>query len=647
MKIFGAITRYLAYIVTLPLITDGSMNLGYEYPKALTLRFLILPAFLFLVAYELTKWRKLKLSTSFKFLFGLLLLYLLVLFWSGFFGLSFSRSFWGGYSRFTGVLTYLYLTAVFIVFALSSSWMFSPESFSRVIVATSFLVSLKALLDVLSYYFLHLYPVATFDGRVVSTLGQPNFLGGFLVACLPFTVYLLSKRADRAGRALLVIIFATQIMAVFVSFSRSAYLGVIVLLALYLINRLGLRQLRRLLSLHTITIFAFFLLVLFPAFVSLRRNPDAFPHQIQRLAALSDPLRLVRESRFQVLALGLRLFSARPILGFGPENFSLAFLSSLRPSDRSLFFLTADRTHNEALDVAVSTGIFGLVIYILMIATVLTVLIRRCQKTRSFWYLSLTASFLAIVLHNQFDVVPTVFLVLFYAVAGLSVSSLYVDAEQFRVSSPEAKRYHFRFAFVVVLSLVLSYPLCISPFLADRAFKSSVDSYNRGQLLRAIEFGERATSMAPWVEEYRLKLSDYYHSQGFETQDGDYFLKDKDLLLSCKSACASGGYYFRLGQLYDFGTSGVGGNLSSAEQNYKKAIALEPVNGTFQNSYGRFLFKQRKFIEAANVLEASLPLLESISSDTFSYLAYAYCELGNKPKANEYYVKSGSSNYCN
>jgi len=172
---FRSLTAILLFLSLLRYFYLNSYNTGFNYFSSLHF------------------WRK-------KFLAPLL--FLGVVGFSLFFSINPRTSFWGDFDRQEGYLSFLFFGLFFILMVYNllfttSDKAFSPEArIKRIIltiVASGGLVSLYGILQILNIDFLYWSEAPFLTNRTISSLGQPNFLGSFLVLVLPLTVYLLNQ----------------------------------------------------------------------------------------------------------------------------------------------------------------------------------------------------------------------------------------------------------------------------------------------------------------------------------------------------------------------------------------------------------------------------------------------------------------------
>ncbi|MEK7859770.1 MAG: O-antigen ligase family protein, partial [Chloroflexota bacterium] len=211
----------------------------------------------------------------------------------------------------------------------------------------------------------------TADPRVrpFGTLGNPDQFGHLLavVASASLAVAILSTR--RPLRVAATAVAVAAIAAASLAATRAVVLGLgaglLVLAVVWLRQRRGSgRGVRRAaLALGTSIVVAAAILAITPLGTRLLDTA--------RGAAVRDRV-LIYES-------ALRMFGDRPLLGFGPDNFGVAYLRYRQPGSEAIFnFQRHNSAHDWILQTAVTTGAVGLA----ALATLIAVF------ARSLWALS-------------------------------------------------------------------------------------------------------------------------------------------------------------------------------------------------------------------------------------------------------------------
>lgn len=172
-------------------------------------------------------------------------------------------------------------------------------------------------------------------------MGNPNFLGGYLVVLLPLFLFSDNKKVFLSKDFLLRFITIAMIAGtIILSGSRSAVLGLVAVIIFYLIKFVKIKTETTLLNLLLIFL------------ISLGLFSSAKNHFIREHGSFAD-------NRERIWNDGLTAFVKRPLLGYGQENFEITI-----PEERTI---ATDNAHNIFLEVLVSSGIIGLGIFLLII----------------------------------------------------------------------------------------------------------------------------------------------------------------------------------------------------------------------------------------------------------------------------------------
>jgi len=235
-----------------------------------------------------------------------------------------------------------------------------------------------AALGIVQHFRPDLMPAdSSYPGRALGPFGQPNRLGGFLIAAIPIALALAFAAQDRGMRlALLIAVFALALCLVF-TYSRGSWVGLVAGLAAFgvlLARWPDLRPHPALLAVAAVCLLA-------PAFFTL---PGIVSRIAPRPATLADsapqgvPFDPERQGsgtmRRAVWSGAFRATMARPVLGFGPGAFREAY-------DRSKGDLlkrleaeggrTADQAHSLYLVLSTERGVLGLGAFVLLAGLIL------------------------------------------------------------------------------------------------------------------------------------------------------------------------------------------------------------------------------------------------------------------------------------
>ncbi len=243
----------------------------------------------------------------------------------------------GSYWRHQGFI--LLSSGVIFFLSLRLSFRKIPNYWLALLPLSAFLISFITILQGIGYYLLGSTAVPTYGGRIVSSLGNPNALGGWLVITAPFLFLEILPRL-KPPRLIKGILLTGMIIAIFLSGSRGAVLAAGTTVFVWLICR----SVKKPTGLKSHPFLPFLIgmgaVILGGILIS---NSGHFDH--------SSPF----DNRFIIWQAGWRAVVKEPILGWGQENFEVIF-----PQRR---LTKVDNAHNIFLETAVSTGLLGLLLY--------------------------------------------------------------------------------------------------------------------------------------------------------------------------------------------------------------------------------------------------------------------------------------------
>lgn len=279
-------------------------------------------------------------------------------------------SFWGSPARsggFANIIFYATFGLLVFFLAVSKDWkkIFNFSVFIGVIVSLVAVIQQFGLFD---KYFL------TFSYRPVSTLGNPIYVAIYL-NFLIFISLLLLIRANRTGfkifYGVLMVLFAG--ISIIFTQTRSAFLAMIIagLWFFFSYPKPALKKIK--IWLAIIAVFVFFLMVYVDA--NFNRIFGGAPFIVRSsigraISIVENPTNIIN-SRISTWKISAAALKERPLLGYGPENFMIAFdkfydpaLPRIGATDVEQEFQWWDRAHNFLLDVSVTSGIPALLAYL-------------------------------------------------------------------------------------------------------------------------------------------------------------------------------------------------------------------------------------------------------------------------------------------
>ncbi len=310
-------------------------------------------------------------------------------------------SFFGSYQRGQGLYSFL---AFVIIFVLVLNDLRRRDQVERLVTA-AVLSSIPAALFAVMQGF-GIQPGVwrgLYGGRVFGTLGNPIFLGGYLLMVIPLTVARLlgpaTPSAEEVGgsdesasggmasplarRGLYGVALILQVAAFALAFSRGPLLGLaagVVFFALALAAVRGRRQLVAGISIAALVLGVVLGLLNLPP---VQAAFAGAPAPLARLTTLLDVSQgstgAVRLLLWEGAARTFQNQAARAPIGFGPETEIFTLSASVSPEIhyQEARDLLPDRSHNESFDRLIETGALGLVAYMWLIAVAVYLVFRR------------------------------------------------------------------------------------------------------------------------------------------------------------------------------------------------------------------------------------------------------------------------------
>jgi O-antigen ligase/Tfp pilus assembly protein PilF len=336
---------------------------------------------------------------------------------------------------------------------------------------------------------------------------HPNLLGAILAMSLPFFAAMLFRRVPAAFRALAALGGAAVTIALFLSLTRSAWLGAAVGLGVSGMLWLALTEQggKVFHSINFDTVRG--RLALGGATIALALAIVAVAVAARSVNA--RPIWLFRESgspRQDVIDAGASMFKDHPLLGTGPGVYGLLYpqYSGADPNH-------AIHSHNGYLQMAIDSGIPGVLAMFALAGAVVWLLVRGLRAAEGDAQLSLiacTGALCAFAVFSVFDAPngfkgPLVALAAVGAVASLSYQEGRGRLDDARVDLVGGAQLVARA--VVPIALVGLLITWGRLDVAHYAYSSSISGATANNWQQAVERGQRAVNLDPEFAIYRLQ----------------------------------------------------------------------------------------------------------------------------------------------
>ncbi len=327
------------------------------------------------------------------------------------------------------IISYLIITIIFSTVIASEDQL---HALLRGLLISAALVSLYALMQYAGYNPTeHFIPqFRGVENRPGSTIGNPNFLGKFLVLIVPLFMvkYIITEK--RTEKLLLLTGCSISLGALIVTFTRASWFSFfisLVVLGVLLRAKISWRNQK---GLWALPVF----ILCFIAFVELRSpaqktTPDqkVMPTISKKIETTFDVKQGGIGGRLYLWEKALMVIKERPLTGYGLDTHGIAMQRfNLEYARKFAHSGILDRAHNNYLDIAIAQGMIGLFAYLSIIVTFVVWLIKALRAEerpeQKILYCGIFAAVCGYLLNDFFifsvvSVSPT-----FWALLGITVS---------------------------------------------------------------------------------------------------------------------------------------------------------------------------------------------------------------------------------
>lgn len=226
--------------------------------------------------------------------------------------------------------------------------------------------------------------------------------------------------------------------------------------------------------------------------------------------AISNTKNLIPDTRLSAWQIGINAFKNRPLLGYGPENFSIAFDKYFDPSFSQFGKLYWwDRAHNFTIEMLINAGIFALIIYLSLIFFVFWKL-QNLKKGNSTDYLifhGIQATFIAYITANFLGIDSFSTYMLFYFIMGYCCFLIYkkeinTTKTDIKINEKGFARYIFLVSVLLLSWFIWNFN--IKPLIINKEVNWSDYYLQTQEFQKSINKMEKALSSRSIIENYVL-----------------------------------------------------------------------------------------------------------------------------------------------
>jgi len=539
-------------------------------------------------------------------------------------------SLWGSYERQQGLLA---LIAYLLLFAITVTNLRSREQADRL-----WRTLVWGSAPVVGY---GLVQAAGFDplqwqtdavSPVLSTIGRANFLGSYLVLVLPLTAGRLLVARRRWPYAPLL---AGQLACLVATQGRGAWVGFGATMTTFgLVWALATRSRRMAFAVMALAVVAVLFVVLLnlPGHVS--SSLSTLPG-LDRLASLASFDAGSTAARLVTWQATLPLVAERPWLGYGPETLRTVFVRVFPP--QLVYYqgrhTAVDRAHNLWLDLAMSSGVAGVVSFLAVLAGFARAVRRGLGRESGRWSRALAVTLAAAVaghladLQFGFDLTSTATVFWLVLALGGALGQGFEpppqqqrDAQQGRPAAQALLPYLFP-ALAVALLIGL---VCVRPLRADLAYWRSQHAVQSPE--QALDWGGAAIRLWPLEAHYRLGLARLL------LECGDFAAAEAQLVAAGRLSPTDPRIWAARAEVHVRWGQSDPAHYSLAEEAYRLALERAPNVAGYHAALGTVLALQGRLEEALAELERAVDL-DATDGAAYARLADVYEALGRTADA--------------
>ncbi len=588
-------------LLILPLLVWGIFLFPFITTKVLYFRLLVEAA---LVLYLPLAIRYRELRPKFDLITKMVFAYFAVLIVSALFGVDVYRSFWGTIERGEGLITIAHYVAYFViltaVFRTKEDW----HRYLRAAVISTLLVALYAFAQILNLSFV----MNAAGVRISGTVGNALFFAALMMFGMFLSLYLVG--ASRTGeRFFLYGVFAFEFFLLYKSASRGAILATALAIFFYLVLKFFRSGGWRL----KIATGALALLLLLGAGLVYFSRERAWVKQnstLLRFASISTR-DVTTQSRLDTWQASWKGWQERFFLGYGYENYNIAFNKYFparifkKPGSQIWF----DRAHNTVFDVAVASGIFGLVAYLGIFAAASIVLIR--QRGRS---LILLFGLAAYFVQNLFVFDTHATHLMFYLVLAHIV---FLGRVEQGTSAFARRRVWWLAVPVALFFLVFAYFVNVQPLLANYNAVAALKGLRGGDANAGLDYFRRALSYGTYMDaEIRQHFADAVLQTQAKTLYGLIAMEMRKNVLAAPRDVKNYLYLMNILNRLPNEASSYQEILSLAE----RAIRLSPTRPQIYSELGQAMFFRKEFSAGLENFRKAIELSPEPYISHFNYL---------------------------
>ncbi len=571
----------------------------------------------------------------------------LFIFISAVFSLNIWHSIFGYYGYFEGLLTFLNYFLIYFILVRGIKEEKQINKIISLIIISAFVVAIYGLLQVSGREIIYDWKMIT-KVRIISTLGNPMLLGGYLVGVIPLVVGRIFV-SSRWIKLFYFVIFSVIISCLLLTFTRGAYLAFVLSMGVIFISGASLKYKKEVIALFLVVIFIFFIF---------HQKKTIISEKEMRLIDRINPAGTMHSASVKIRGIlwedTLEIIRKNP-QGVGPDNFPLAYdkYSSKRlPKISGLSLASAEKAHNELLQITSVFGFFGLWCYLWILCCLFLFLI----KNKSLWQAIFFSSFTAYLIQSQFSYNTSAISLNFWYLVGISISLGYLKNPSSVVKLSFRKK-HLVVIFTLSLLIIFFFArLVIFNFLSDMHFCRGIKLFSEKKWEDAKDELKKAIALFPFEENYYNNLGiTYTHLKKYNLAIVEF---EKALSLNPQNALVwnnIGLAYLNIGKTEDAclafykgkkiaphlaeiyfnlgDTFSRKGQIEKAIKEYQNGLKIFPSDAQGNFNLGELYYKKGEFKKSIFYYQKVIKNSPTPSAQTYNNLGMALMKVGKIDEA--------------
>lgn len=540
-------------------------------------------------------------------------LFLLLAFVSTLKSVNIANSLYGSFERYEGLLSLLIYVFIYFIAASTFRTYEKIQKLQLALVVSGAIIAIYGVLQHFGLDFINWSSAKVDFTRIVSTLGNSNFLADFLVIALVLAIAFYLASSSWATRGPLFICTGLLFIALLFTYSRAGWLGFAVSL-LVLLTLLPKQLLaKRKIQLGLLCAFLVLCLIIVNYVPKLHLGYQGAPSITKQAASSIQTGEGTAAARLYIWETAINMTKDRPLLGWGIENFGTIY-----PKYRSLNLAhleggdyIPDKPHNELLQISTGMGLLGLLAFLWLVFTFVATAWRKVATEpleKRLLLSGMLAGWIGYFVAIQFN----------FSIAGPALVSWLLMGtllanEKKGVQAPWSLRKS-------VQAVLLALALCIVLFLgivslkwlaADTYFVKGVEAMEATDNSAALTSLEQAVKLNPTSPTFSITLTQVYLASSRSTGNPVWAEEAFKLAQSLVNQDPLNPYHRMLLSQTFIEQYNVTGNqtwLRQSETQAKKAIELDPKSATAHYNLGQLYEGEKQYQKARYYYQQALRL---------------------------------------